>query len=527
MKNIFKLIIYFNQPFSLRLITALMFVIHACACALGYLILGPSPHIDGAVLSVIILMDLVFVTALVLATEKNVAHILILAWIALIFFCIRLAVLFFFPLSAIDFLIDDAWTNEELFDGISFITLGCMAIFLGIFFSSRLFSNREFRIPFPCAPPSLYALTGYWAIAYLAAYYVRIHLGVTIFGSPENWGNRMGWVGIIFDTDVALMFTVAWGMIEWRKRGLKKLEILHLTALVTIWLIFALAIGSRGGGLRVLSWLFLAALACNPAFKLSLNRFLVITTVFIIVSIYSFQLGGASRASALGAADGTSAVDSYPIPSKDQLAEAVIDISERRKTYYQSELLNNLAAYARPIAKRLAVIDYPLIVITKPANQKVLDYYIRSWHPVKNFINNMVPGEIFKESMVNTSRVFTMAYRGVSLQAINEGFLSEPWTIWGMAWILAGYGGLVILFSVAFTLQAGYHLLGSGTDDVSKYVRCLYFIIPLNIGYHMFGVDHWLTAVMHFSLACVIAFLTMLSIDRGFRYAARLKTLRA
>jgi hypothetical protein len=437
---------YLSQPFSFKLITAFMFVIHASVCSAGYLILGPSYSIDGSVLGLMLLMDFSFLVVLVLATEENAAHILILAWMMLVFYCLRLAVLLLFPVSAIDFLTDDPLTSQEMFEGLSFMALGFIAIFLGIFSCTRCFADRKTRVVFSGAQPSIYALGGYWVIAYLAAYYVRVHLEVTIFGAPEQWGHRMAWLGIIFDTDVALVFTICWGAIEWCKRGLKRVEILALMVFVAVWLVFTVMIGSRGGPLRILSWTFLAALACNPVFKLSITRFLVVLTVVFVVNIYVFQAGNIFRASSLGATEGSSSIGEYETMSRDRIESLQTELSELRRSYNRSELFHNLASYARPIAKRLAIIDYPLLIITRPANEGVLDYYIRSLHPIKNFINNIVPGEIFKESLVNTSRIFTMAYRGRSLSAINEGFLSEPWTIWGMAWILAAYGGLIILF---------------------------------------------------------------------------------
>lgn len=411
-----------------------MFVLHAATCAAGYLILGPSPFIDGPVLALMLVIDVTFVVALAFATEKNVAHILILAWFALLFFCVRLAVLLLFPLSAIDFLTGSIWNSSEIFKGLVFIALGFIAILLGIFATSRFEFRSKVLASVKGKQVSLWALTAYWAITYLAAYYVRIYLEVSIFAPPEHWGNRMAWVGIIFDTDVALVLTICWGTIEWRRRGLKKLEVIHLVLLVAAWLIFSVVIGSRGGPLRVLSWIFLAALAVSPNFKLSIARFLAVLAAFFIANTYAYQMGSMFRASQLGATDGTSSVDGLKVISKDKVASLEANVSKLRRSYYQSELLNDAALRVRPIATRLAIIDYPLLIITRSGNQEVLDHYVRSWHPVKNFINNMVPGEIFKDATVNTSRIFTMVYRDRSLQAISEGYMSEPWTMWGMAW---------------------------------------------------------------------------------------------
>lgn len=151
------------------------------------------------------------------------------------------------------------------------------------------------------------------------------------------------------------------------------------------------------------------------------------------------------------------------------------------------------------------MIDYALVILARNPNQDVIDYYIRSFHPIKNFINNMVPGEIFLDSTVNTSRVFTMAYRGTSLDAINQGFSSEPWTIWGMTWIFLGYYGILAICLVGALMQIGLTSIPLLSTKSLVYSRAVYFILIINIGYIMFGIDHWFTAIAHFSLSSCIA----------------------
>ena len=67
-------------------LTALLFVAHAVSCAMVFLILGASPYINVTSLGLILLMDAAFFVALKRSTEKNAAHILILAWYVLLFF---------------------------------------------------------------------------------------------------------------------------------------------------------------------------------------------------------------------------------------------------------------------------------------------------------------------------------------------------------------------------------------------------------------------------------------------------------
>ena len=98
-----------------------------------------------------------------------------------------------------------------------------------------------------------------------------------------------------------------------------------------------------------------------------------------------------------------------------------------------------------------------------------------------------------------------MAYRGRSVEEINKGYMSEPWTIWGMAWILAKYWGVVILFGVAFGIQALFSVVSARSGTYAVYAKCVYFTTVMANGYMMFGIDHELSLIAHFSVSCLVA----------------------
>lgn len=510
----------FHHPIEFRYLTISILLIHAILCLVNYLYLGPNYLVNGFGITLICAIDLTIALTLFAASEKNIAHIMMITWYVLLYYCVRFVVFLFFPFATIDFLTIDHFNDSDISVGLLYIEMGLISIFAGIFLSAKFDvggnNNKVFdsRI-------SIWALSSYWIIVYMAAYYVRVVLGVTIFGAPENWGNKMGWVGIILDTDVALLITIFWGLYEGRSRKLLAKEKIILVTWVFLWVIFSMAIGSRGGPLRILTIVFFTVLIINPLFKISIIKFLSILSLFVIANVFAFGIGSSVRTDSLGikvedkfsgyaGGDNTaSAAETLLIKNKNSLI---------RENYYNSKFVIFYSEKLRPIVTRLAVVDYPLVIISKTGNEDVLNYYMRSMHPFKNYINNMVPGEIFLDSMVNTSRVFTMAYRGKSLDHINKGYASEPWSLWGLTWILAGYWGLLILTAVSFTLQTGMNYLRGYQNSFGIYIRCLYFLIPLNIAYHMFGVDHWLTAASHIPLAFFIAYFIMRVIDHLFNY---------
>lgn len=503
-----KIINIINLPIDFSRLTAGIFLCHALAFLAGYLILGASPFISGVTVLLVVVLDLVFCFALMKSSERTAAHVLVVAWFLVIFSLVRLAALLLLPPSTLEFLTPDGLTSAEISQGMLLYVGGSIALLFGIYAADRLLPQRRTPLNLATRVFSLWSITGYWLVTYVVAYYVRVHLGVTIFGSPEHWGNRMAWVGIIFDTDVALVVTICWLAIKWRAKTLTRSQMVHVGLLVFLWLLFSIVIGSRGGPLRILIFLFFAGLAVDPRFKFSVLRLTVLIASFFVLNSAVYAMGTIFRHYKIGDVSFAQAIDDYKISyTNPKLVNRpnVEEMSDLRKRYYESEMVNEIGKKLRPTVTRLALIDYSFTIFSKTPNEEVLDSYIRSSYALKNFVNNLVPGEIFDEAIVNTSRIFPMAYRGRSLDAVNKGYMSEPWTIWGLAWILGKYGGVVILFGVAFGIQVLHSVVSALSRNYAVYAKSVYFITVISTGYMMFGIDHELSFVAHFSVSCLVA----------------------
>lgn len=503
-----KIINIINLPIDFSLLTAGIFLCHALVFLAGYLVLGASPFISGVSVLLVVILDLVFCFALMNSSERTAAHVLVLAWFLVIFSLVRLAALLLLPPPTLEFLTPDGLTGAEISQGMLLYVGGSIALLFGIYAADRLSPQRRTPLNLATRVFSLWSITGYWLVTYVVAYYVRVHLGVTIFGSPEHWGNRMAWVGIIFDTDVALVVTICWLAIKWRAKSLTRSQMVHAGLLIFVWLLFSIVIGSRGGPLRILIFLFFAGLAVDPRFKFSVLRLTVLIASFFVLNSAVYAMGTIFRHYKIGDISFVQAIDDYKLSylnpklvNRANLGE----MSDLRKRYYESEVVNEIGKKLRPTVTRLALIDYSFTIFSKTPNEEVLDSYIRSSYALKNFANNLVPGEIFDEAMVNTSRIFPMAYRGRSLDAINKGYMSEPWTIWGLAWILGKYGGVVILFGVAFGIQVLLSVVSTRSRNYAVYAKSVYLITVVSTGYMMFGIDHELSFVAHFSVSCLVA----------------------
>ncbi len=185
-----------------------------------------------------------------------------------------------------------------------------------------------------------------------------------------------------------------------------------------------------------------------------------------------------------------------------------------RWSYQRSLIVKRIATTAAPIIARLGLVDYPLYIINRDPDQAVIDRFLSPVYSVKKFLNNMVPGDIFPNNDIMSSRVFTMAYRGYSEQHVRSNFLSEPWTSWGYAWLQAGpIGGLLLMAVMAAIVQAGFHIICHVVGpDLAPYAASAWIFLPGIAGLlQLFGLDHGLTVSAHFYIALGISALCMLS----------------
>ncbi len=171
---------------------------------------------------------------IVFSSNWSIPHVLILSWFLIIFSQVRIAALFFLPPIFIEFSITSDLTDMEISKCMTLYLGGLFAILFGIYSADRLINIRQKSLNIATNNFSIGAISCYWLVTNLVSYYVHIYLGVTIFASPEHWGNRMAWVAIIFDTVIALLITIGWVVISLNKKSLTKNKIIFACILISI-----------------------------------------------------------------------------------------------------------------------------------------------------------------------------------------------------------------------------------------------------------------------------------------------------
>lgn len=492
-----------NLAFS----TSKVLFIATAMFAFATVVIGKTPLMDhfGA------LLVCAFTALLAIALRSFPAdlkpHILVIAWFAIVFFLPRLFTFATFPPQTLGAIGLEHLTPDQVTKGMAFITTGTLALFFGLWLGNLPFSNKPIIRDKPDAIRSLPLgpILIYWIAALAATYYISIVLEVSIFGPPENWGSRSGWLMRIFDTDIALLLLLVWSAVQLTRR---RPNYWLITSLLLIWLFVSMYLGSRGGPLRILFLLGLASIALYGDPRVSLRKLVLIVTLTFVANALVYPLSTAMRYWIGGVENaGEQLVADWQRnpspPSYDPTQFTAV-----QRILWTNQTIIRAARLATPITTRLGVIDYPLIIVNQVPDQAVINRYLSIGYALRNYANNMVPGELFPENDVMTSRVFTMAYRGAPEAHIRQAFLSEPWTSWGYAWIKGGaIGGLFILAALAAVSQFGYRVLGQILPPaVAPYALTTWlFVVSLNGPLQLFGIDHWLTVASHVFMALMIA----------------------
>lgn len=502
-----------------RATTHLLFLA-AALFALAALVVGKTPLMDMSGALVTALYALLLGLALRFSPTDLKPHALAIAWFALIFFLPRLFTFAVFPPETIMCIGTEHLSPAEVTRGMLFVTVGTMALFAGLWLGNLPFARTRATTPDTPSPPALPLgpILLFWVAALAAAYYVTVVLQVSIFGPPENWGSRSGWLMRIFDTDVALLLLVVWCAVH-ILRGRPNYAL--VVGLLSVWLIASIYLGSRGGPLRIFFLFGLAALAIHGDPRMTRRKLFAILALTFAASALVYPLSTIVRYTIGGVEAPTEQLMSDWTRNTCPPVHEPSSVTPVQALLWHNDTVVRAAQIMTPITTRLGVIDYPLIIVNRTPDPAVIEKYLTLDYALRNYANNMVPGELFPDHDVMTSRVFTMAYRAAPESHIRTAFLSEPWTSWGFAWIKGGaFGGLAILAALAAVAQYGYRAIGHYLPaSIAPYALTTWlFVVTGNGPLQLFGLDHWLTVASHVFMALgtalALVWITSLALSR-------------
>lgn len=444
----------------------------------GYVVKGPTTYFDINTLVYGLIISLLIISFNENPWSNDNPLVKMVSVTFLLFIFSRLLTYLYFP-ETVKFPFDQEISLIDINEGLLYISVGTCSFVLGLTGASYVMSTSKFYITVTNKNVYQSDLIIWMAVLFLVAIfelYFTQWMGMTALNLKkfhEYSGQQFFQVlRAMFGVDTVLLACITYiGLVgNWQGSWREWIWVIVLSFISL--LVFAIN-GSRGGPIRLLEFILPVLLLRSGSAKISSARLISFSATFLIIGALSFVLG-----------------DYYRTQNVNGLEAHLVEAFENEEGGYgqskSSGMFNRLGAG----------LDYAIFVATHvPAigsdcAEKFLNYpYI-----LKSIANYLAPGNVFTDAEINTSRVFSICYRGMTFEHVLNfsGYHSEPWTMWGLALLMHGWwGGVIFLFACGAMLHTIYFLAEKLLPTkIAPYFIVMYVFLTPSLFIINFGLDH-------------------------------------
>ena len=475
----------------------------------GFVTRGASPYFDvnTLALSLISWVFIVFLRANPWVDGNPLAGMATL--ILMLLFFSRLLIYVYLP-ESVEFPFEQDISINEINRGLHYFAAGTLSFSLGLTVASRLIRAPRFEAVVPNQRKYQSKLL-VWSVVFSLIVIFELYFTQSLEINAINPNKMREYseqsvlqvLRALFGADTVLLAFMTFLSLpgQWQNSRRQWACILAFSVIVMITLVLN---GSRVGPLRIIEFLFAVLLIRHSSAKISAGALVGVLAALLISSALSFSVGDYYR-NIMGSG--------AQVPAARYVEQAKSDFSSEEKVF---KGLNRLGA----------ALDYALFVTTHAPTigGECTERFLNHKYFFKNIVNYLVPGNIFSDAVLNTSRVFSICYRGMSDgQVLNvSGYNSEPWTMWGLALLLYGWwGGLLFIFTCGFAMHAIFYLIRRSLPSaVAPYFATTYVFLMPPLLFVTFGLDHLVntfiavTVQLSFVLLLIWASVTMLRLAK-------------
>lgn len=490
-----------KKSIHFRTFLIILILLYIVALLIGSMWLGSNSFFDEMTLLLSLGIGFLLLFAVKFSRKYLFNQIAIITFIFLIYIFPRIITYLYAPKVVI-------WPFGEGINA-STINIGLLYVFIGtmLFIIGMAIADLAFRPDLPqssvaSGDPSRYSNTVLVTIFLLVVavqLYASLIMGISPYGKmrAESYNTLFQLIKTGFELDSAFLFVVA--TLLFRKKTVNKSGRGAVIMVVACYLFVTALAGSRVGALRVLTAFILIFIIIQGNFRLKLAKFSSTILLLGALSLAIFPYATMSRARI------TARHYSNPYAY-----EYEIDVTKDIKTP------GNLIAR---VLNRLGVLDYAILIVTQEGDPEAKGKYMNLLYPIKNIINYLVPGIVFPEAQIMTSRVIDIIYRGSYEPGMYERQFSEFWTLWGLAYVYFGWlGGLLAILFAGFIIHSLYALIIILFSGLYQFYLSLWFLGCGTIGVILnMGFDSAFTAIFFTLLQFVILYFYLLLISFIYR----------
>ena len=512
---------FINPEFNIIQITRAVIIAQLLLMLFSYPLVDINRYITLNSYIYIILINLILFSTIFFKDLKCKQLFLVMCWFFIFWINIRIISFLYQTSSNLEFIHPKFFTKLEIENALLFIFIANFFIILGIFLGKYI-NLPKLKLNLSDQIYNFKNQFFIWVSVILVFWFINIYLGTSIYSTPDKWGSKWGFLQSLFNPDTILIVQIITMFVLFKNKKPVIFQTLFVIFGILIYFLLSTYQGSRGGTFKIINMLILVLIAFSPYYKIRFSSFLLIFIILPSLNVLSFNYGTSIRY-LIGQGLDINEINVQKrmkqehavalrghwtapelTPEEQDIYDNVFKNKDykvfKKVTFEIASLLNNkeFVVPTRAVMTRMNLFDYVVIIKNFEKDEKKAAKYFRSTYAIQNFINNIVPGEIFLDATIKTNRLFSYLYRGFGLDEIQEYFQSEPFTIYGLSLLMGNQFNLLIVFSFAFIFRAMFSIIPD-SNNVTNTSFNFFYIIFWALMLSSFGMDNFLTVAAHSS----------------------------
>lgn len=408
--------------------------------------------------------SIILFTLLHTAREAEKPLILLMTLITSFWFLLRVIILAVFP-ESIAFQPYVDYQASDITSGLAYLCLATIALGIGMKFGSRVLARREIERA-PVMPPSVLPERVVWLGLALSALGLFSYLDIGAGRFSEALA-PIGWIFQFLNYEIILALLAL--LIVTQARFFTRYQRRMVLVYYISFTLYRVLVGSRGGLYLVVLYWVLASIAAKGDLRVTRKAigWLVFAAV-LVVPFYYFATStrvlwspSADRSGSISISDVLAAANGADL----QLVDAVKELSGR-----------------------VSALDSLALVVSHKGRES--DRYMNWTNVIHVIVNDSVPGEIWPEAFP-TTRAFTIIYWGYPEAFARSVYISNLWTLYGLAYVFWGwYLGLIATFCIGFILALVYSYICRSSHEYALPFR-LFWLAVITQGILNYGFEFW------------------------------------
>ncbi len=474
-----------NLKLSLKKAIVFLLSLYGIVFVLSFLIVGPNALFDyqTLLLSLSILFFLIFIIKF--SREHIFAQNVILAGFFSVYVIPRLIVYLLFP-EIVVFPFESEINLYQVNNALLYVLVGSMCVVIGFILAKNIFRlsiSPTNSHPEPVAYNPLVILTVF-LLSVISVWFVQEVMGVSHLARTGEHNVLAQLLSVIFNIDMIFFM----GCATFLFKSLNEKKAIFLTILIiTVYFAYFTVNGSRGMALRIVTMIFAMILCKIGNFKV-LFKHVIFIFCFLLLSYCLFAFATQKR---------MDKVKKYSAGSSAGVS-FYTDNDEKPKELFSK------------IMGRIGLIDNAIMMLSISADPSAKSKYMNLSYAGKNILNLILPGVVFKEAEISTSRVIPVLYRNFSDEYLKGGgYYSDFYTAWGIFFLVFGWwAGWFMLLVAGICVHFTYLLIMRFGGKFRYHMGALCLLLLSNSLYLSMGIDHWIAnAVMILGSGAIALFL--------------------